>query len=104
MWATSFNTAGGTGNFSIITGVAETFSGKVIVSGVHQGTTDFGGITEVSPDDELFLVELDRNSGATNWAVTLAELVMMKVDLLALTLWVTFGKSALLLGHLPRME
>ena len=37
---------------------------------MHQGTTDFGGITEVSPDDELFLVELDRNSGATNWAVT----------------------------------
>ena len=70
VWATSFNTAGGTGNFSIITGVAETFTGNVIVSGVHQGSTDFGGITEVSADDELFLVELDRNSGSTNWAVT----------------------------------
>ena len=70
VWAASFNTAGGTGNFSIISGVAESFSGNVIVSGVHQGSTDFGGITEVSPDNELFLVELDRNSGATNWVVT----------------------------------
>ena len=70
VWATSFDTAGGTGNFSLITGVAETFTGDVIVSGVHQGSTDFGGITEVSPDDELFLAELSRNSGATNWVVT----------------------------------
>ncbi len=70
LWATSFNTVNGSGNFSLVTGLAETFSGSIIVSGVHQGETDFGGIVESSVDDELFLVDLDLHTGNLNWVST----------------------------------
>ena len=71
VWAVNFNTAtNNASNTSRVMGLAETFSGNLIVSGYHKGVTDFGGITEVSPDNELFLMELDRNSGATNWVTT----------------------------------
>ena len=70
LWATSFNTVNGSGNFSLVTGLSETYSGSLIVSGVHQGETDFGGILETSADDELFLVDLDSYSGNLNWVST----------------------------------
>ena len=70
LWATSFNTVNGSGNFSTVSGLAETLSGSVIVSGSHKGETDFGGVVEVSADNEMFLVDLDLHSGTTNWAST----------------------------------
>ena len=71
VWATQFSTpSNNVSNNSIVTGLYESITGSVIVSGTHKGETDFGGITKTSADSEFFLVDLDMGSGALNWVST----------------------------------
>jgi len=71
VWATQFTTAtNNASNNSIVTGLAESMAGNLIVSGTHKGMTDFGGITKTNADAEFFLADLDRMSGALNWVST----------------------------------
>ncbi|MBT4065912.1 MAG: hypothetical protein HOE76_01665 [Euryarchaeota archaeon] len=71
MWAVAFDTAtNSVGNSSIVTGLAASLSGDVIVSGTQKGYTDFGGINANNTDSELFIASLDANSGILNWVTT----------------------------------
>ena len=94
VWAVNFNTAtNNASNTSRVMGLAETFSGNLIVSGYHKGVTDFGGITEVSPDNELFLMELDRNSGQPIGLLLLVESETTMEAPLQSILWVISGRQ-----------
>jgi len=74
VWATNFNSpydaSGTTSNTTVVSGLAESLGGGLIVSGTQKGFTDFGGITVNNTDQEFFITELDRNSGSVNWVST----------------------------------
>ena len=71
VWATQFSTpVNNASNSSEVTGLYESLTGSVIVSGTFKGETDFGGLTKSSADNEVFVVDLDMGSGILNWVST----------------------------------
>ena len=71
MWATSFSTATNTGgNNSVVRGMSVNMAGDLIITGNQQGITNIGSFQFNNSDSEMFVAELDGNTGGVNWAST----------------------------------
>ena len=71
VWAHTFQTVvNNTQEFSQVDHVVIDQNGDVIVTGVHQGETDFGGISYNVSDQEVFVAKLDGIQGTMNWVTS----------------------------------
>ena len=71
LWAHSFQTVvNNTQEFSQVDHVTIDQNGDVIVSGVHQGETDFGGTSFNVSDQEVFTAKLNGIQGTLTWATS----------------------------------
>lgn len=71
IWAHTFQTVvNNSQEFSQVDHVTIDQNGDVIVTGVHQGETDFGGISYNVSGQEVFVVKLDGIQGTMNWATS----------------------------------
>jgi len=71
LWAHSFQTVvNNSQETSQIESVTIDFNGDVIVTGVHQGETDFGGIVLNVSDQEVFVAKIDGVTGTLVWVTS----------------------------------
>ncbi|DAC30627.1 MAG TPA: hypothetical protein HA356_07275 [Candidatus Poseidoniaceae archaeon] len=71
LWAHSFQTVvNNTQEFSQIDHVTIDQMGDVIVTGVHQGETDFGGTSFNVSDQEVFVAKINGQQGILTWATS----------------------------------
>ncbi len=71
VWAHTFQTVvNNSQEFSQVDHVVIDQNGDVIVTGVHQGETDFGGISYNVSDQEVFVAKLDGIQGTMSWVTS----------------------------------